>query len=47
VKKQSKKLIKDIGKNGGLVIFPNSAMDYAKPENVKTMVETVKKYEAY
>jgi hypothetical protein len=47
VEEHCKKLIKDIGKNGGLVAFPNSAMDYAKPENVKAMVETVKKYGGY
>ena len=41
------KLIKDIGKNGGLIVFPNSAKDYTKPENVKTMVEMVKKYGGY
>jgi len=47
VEEHCKKLIKDIGKNGGLIVFPNSAMDYARPENVKAMVETVKKYGGY
>ena len=47
VEEHCKKLIKDIGKNGGLIVFPTSSMDYAKPENVKAMVETVKKYGVY
>lgn len=42
-----KKLIKVVGKNGGYIMGPGSAMDYAKPENVRAMVETVKKYGQY
>ncbi|MEE8414538.1 MAG: uroporphyrinogen decarboxylase family protein [Dehalococcoidales bacterium] len=42
-----KKLIKVVGKNGGFILGPGSAMDYAKPENVRAMVETVKKYGWY
>ena len=34
-------------KNGGLILGPGSAMDYAKPENVRAMIETVKKYGQY
>ena len=41
------KLIKEVGKNGGLILGPGSAMDYARPENVKAMIETVKKYGQY
>jgi len=44
VEEHCKKLIKVVGKNGGFILGPGSAMDYAKPENVKAMVETVKKY---
>jgi len=42
-----KKLMKVVGKNGGLIVGPGSAMDYARPENVKAMVESVKKYGRY
>ena len=47
VEEHTKKLIKIVGKNGGFILGPGSAMDYAKPENVRTMVETVKKYGKY
>ncbi len=47
VEQHCKKLIKTIGKNGGLIVFPTSSMDYAKPANVKAMVDTVKKYGVY
>jgi hypothetical protein len=47
IEEHCKKLIKVVGKNGGLVVGPGSAMDYAKPENVKAMVDTVKKYGRY
>jgi hypothetical protein len=47
VEELCKKLIKEVGKNGGLVLGPGSAMDYAKPENVKAMIETAKKYGKY
>ncbi|MBN2239282.1 MAG: hypothetical protein JW712_05875 [Dehalococcoidales bacterium] len=39
-----KKLIKVVGKGGGYIMGVGSALDYAKPENVKAMVESVKKY---
>jgi hypothetical protein len=42
-----KKLIKVVGKDGGLIVGPGSAMDYARPENVKAMVDSVKKYGGY
>jgi hypothetical protein len=42
-----KKLIKVVGKNGGFILGPGSAMDYAKPANVKAMVEAAKKYGTY
>jgi hypothetical protein len=44
IEEHCKKLIKVVGKNGGFILGPGSAMDYAKPENVRAMVETVKKY---
>jgi hypothetical protein len=47
VEEYCKKLIKVVGKNGGLIIRPGSASDYAKPENIRAMVETVKKYGWY
>ncbi|UCD08488.1 MAG: hypothetical protein JSU79_09025 [Dehalococcoidales bacterium] len=47
VEEHCKKLMKDIGKDGGLIVFPTSSMDFAKPENVRTMVETVKKHGVY
>ncbi len=42
-----KKLIKTIGKNGGFILSAGSAIDYAKPENIKAMVDSVKKYGWY
>jgi uroporphyrinogen-III decarboxylase len=47
VEEHCKKLIKDIGKDGGLIVFPTSSMDFARPDNVKAMVDTVKKYGVY
>jgi hypothetical protein len=47
VEEHVKKLIKVVGKHGGLIVGPGSAMDYAKPANVKAMVDTVKKYGGY
>jgi len=47
IEEHVKKLIKTVGKGGGLIVSPLSAMDYARPENVRAMVETVKKYGRY
>ena len=47
VDEHCKKLIKVIGKNGGFILRPGSAIDYAKPENIKAMVDSVKKYGWY
>ncbi len=47
VEEHCKKLIKVVGKDGGFIVGPGSAMDYAKPENVKAMVDAVKKYGSY
>jgi len=42
-----RKLIKTVGKNGGFILGPGSAIDYAKPENIKAMVDSAKKYGCY
>ena len=47
IEEHCKKLVKVVGKDGGLIVGPGSAMDYAKPENVKAMVDSVKKYGQY
>ncbi len=47
VEELCKKLIKVVGKNGGFILGPGSAIDYAKPENIKAMVDSVKKYGWY
>ncbi|OGO24174.1 MAG: hypothetical protein A2Z28_00545 [Chloroflexi bacterium RBG_16_51_9] len=47
VEEHCKKLIKIVGKNGGFILGPGSAMDYAKPANVKAMVDSAKKYGWY
>ena len=47
VEELCKKLIKTIGKDGGFILGPGSAIDYARPENIKAMVDTAKKYGQY
>ncbi len=47
VEELCKKLIKTVGKNGGFILGPGSAIDYAKPENIKAMVDSAKKYGRY
>jgi uroporphyrinogen-III decarboxylase len=47
VEEYCKKLIKVVGKNGGYIMGAGSSIDYAKPENVKTMIDTCKKYGWY
>jgi uroporphyrinogen-III decarboxylase len=44
VEEHCKKLIQAVGKGGGFILGAGSAIDYAKPENVKAMVDSVKKY---
>ncbi|MFC1900133.1 uroporphyrinogen decarboxylase family protein [Chloroflexota bacterium] len=44
VDEHCKKLIQVVGKGGGFILGVGSALDYAKPENVKAMVDSVKKY---
>ncbi|MFC1921442.1 uroporphyrinogen decarboxylase family protein [Chloroflexota bacterium] len=47
VEEHCKKLIEVVGKNGGLILGPGSASDYARPENVRAMIESAKKYGKY
>ncbi len=47
VEEYCKKLIKTVGKNGGYIMGAGSSIDYAKPENIKAMVDTTKKYGWY
>jgi hypothetical protein len=47
VEELCKKLIKTVGSNGGFILGSGSAIDYAKPENIKAMVDSVKKYGWY
>ncbi|MEE8419328.1 MAG: uroporphyrinogen decarboxylase family protein [Dehalococcoidales bacterium] len=44
VDEHCKKLIEVVGKNGGFILGSGSVIDYAKPENIKAMVDSVKKY---
>ena len=44
VEEHCKKLIKVVGKGGGFILSAGSAIDYAKPANIKAMVDSVKKY---
>lgn len=47
VEEHCKKLIKVVGKNGGFIMGAGSSIDYAKPANIKAMVDTAKKYGCY
>jgi hypothetical protein len=42
-----KKLIDVVGKDGGFILGPGSAIDYARPENIKAMIDAAKKYGKY
>ncbi|MBN2238887.1 MAG: hypothetical protein JW712_03860 [Dehalococcoidales bacterium] len=46
VKNFCRKLINDCGKDGGFILA-NSPIDYAKPENVKAMIDFTKEYGVY
>ncbi len=39
-----KNLIEVCGKGGGFILTPGSAIDEARPENIRAMVNSVKKY---
>jgi hypothetical protein len=47
VKNYCKKLIDIVGKDGGFIMAPRSAIDEVKPENLKTMINTTKEYGIY
>jgi hypothetical protein len=47
VEEHCKKLINVVGKGGGFILSAGSAIDYARPENIKAMVDSVKKYGWY
>ena len=47
VEEYCKKLIEVVGKDGGFILSAGSAIDCAKPENIKAMVDSVKKYGWY
>lgn len=47
VKDYCKKLIDDIGKDGGLILSPRSSTDEVKPENLKAMIDFTHEYGVY
>jgi hypothetical protein len=47
VKNYCKKLIDIVGKDGGFIIAPRSAIDEVKPENLKAMIDFTKEYGIY
>ena len=47
VEEHCKRLIKVVGKGGGFILSAGSAIDCAKPANVKAMVDSVNKYGWY
>lgn len=44
VDEHCKKLIEVVGKGGGFIMSAGSSIDYAKPANIKAMVDAAKKY---
>ena len=47
VKEYCKKLIDDIGKDGGFILSPRSSTDEVKPENLKAMIDFTHEYGVY
>jgi uroporphyrinogen-III decarboxylase len=47
VKDYCRKLIDVVGKGGGFIMAPSTALDDAKPENVKAMFDVTKEYGVY
>jgi uroporphyrinogen-III decarboxylase len=47
VKAYCKKLIDDIGKDGGFILSPRSSTDEVKPENLKAMIDFTREYGVY
>jgi hypothetical protein len=47
VKDYCKKLIDDVSPGGGFILAPRSAIDEAKPENIKAMIDFTREYGVY
>jgi hypothetical protein len=47
IKAYCKKLIDVVGKGGGFILAPRSAIDEVKPENLKAMIDFTKEYGIY
>lgn len=47
VEEYTKNLIDTVGKGGGFIVGNGAFFDHAKPENIKTMVDTTMEYGAY
>jgi len=47
VKNECKQLIDVVGKDGGYILGPASALDEVKPENLKAMIDFTKEYGQY
>jgi uroporphyrinogen-III decarboxylase len=47
VKDYCKRLIDEVGQDGGFIMSPRSSIDEVKPENLKAMVEITKDYGVY
>ena len=47
VKEYCKKLIDVVGKGGGFIMAPRSAIDEVKPENLKAMIDFTREYGVY
>jgi uroporphyrinogen-III decarboxylase len=47
VEDQVKRLIDDCGKDGGYIMMSGAVIDDVSPENVRTMIDTTKKYGVY
>jgi len=47
VEEYCRKLIEVCGKGGGFILGPSSSIDYAKPANIKAMIDAAHKYGRY
>jgi uroporphyrinogen-III decarboxylase len=47
VKEYCKKLIDDIGKDGGFILSPRSSTDEVNPRNLKAMIDFTHEYGVY
>lgn len=47
VENYCKKLIDQVGRDGGLIVAPRSSIDEANPENIRRMVDVTKEYGRY